>query len=58
MLGQKFDLMSLLFGYTGGPRYMRSFYLQIRVYAMGKSRLKFILCDNLLYLLGVNAIFH
>ena len=32
---------------TGGPRYMRSFYLRIRVYAIEKYKPKFVICDIL-----------
>jgi hypothetical protein len=34
-----------LFISTGGPRYMRSFYLQIRVYAIEKYSPKSVICD-------------
>ena len=31
---------------TGGPRYMRTFYMRIRVYAKGKKRQKLVICDD------------
>jgi hypothetical protein len=34
-------------GSTGGPRYMRSFYLRIRVYAIRKWRPKLVICEFL-----------
>ena len=43
---------------TGGPRYMRSFYLRIRVYAIGKNTPKFFICDVLLHLPRIYAIFN
>jgi len=42
---------------TGGPRYMRSFYLRIRVYAIVKHRTKFIICNIFFHLPRIYAIF-
>jgi len=49
---------TLLFDYTGGPRYMRYFYLQIRVYAIEKCSPKMIIFDYFLYLPRICAIFN
>jgi hypothetical protein len=43
--------------YTGGPRYMRSFYLRIRVFGIEKYSPKFIICD-FLYIPRLYAIFN
>ena len=42
---------------TGGPRYMRSFYMRICVYAIEKCSTKFVICDFFLYLPRISAIF-
>ncbi len=44
--------------HTGEPRYMRSFYLRIHVYAIRECRPKFIICEFLLHFPRIYAIFN
>ncbi len=43
---------------SGGPRYMRSFNLRIRAYAIRERRPKFIICDFSLQVPRTYAIFN